>query len=76
MTVFVKLHLHLLISNYLIVINIQFLVLPMNKKLFLTIKIFNHASFDNFPAIVISVLSGILLKFDISGAKFVLPDEE
>ena len=43
---------------------------------FLTITKFNHASFDELTATIISTLSGILLNFDISGAKFALPDDE
>jgi len=43
---------------------------------FLTINKFNRASFDEFTATIISILSGILLKFVIYGAKFALPVEE
>ena len=43
---------------------------------FQTISKFNRASFDKLTATIISTLSGIQLNFDISGAKFTLPDEE
>ena len=41
-----------------------------------TINSFKRATFDELSAIVISTLSGILLNFDQSGAKFALPDAE
>ena len=43
---------------------------------FQTITKFNCASFDELTATIISTLSGMLLNFDISGAKFALLDEE
>jgi hypothetical protein len=42
---------------------------------FQTITKFNRANFDELTATIISTLAGILLNFDISGAKFALPDE-
>ena len=41
---------------------------------FTTISHFKRATFDEMAAIIISTLSGILLNFDVSGAKFALPD--
>ena len=44
---------------------------------FNTIKQFERSSFDELVAIiVITTLAEILLNFDQSGAKFVLPDSE
>ena len=43
---------------------------------FVTINFFKRATFDELSAIVISTLSGILLNFDPSDAKFALPDSE
>jgi len=43
---------------------------------FSTINLFKRSTFDEITAIVISTLTGILLNFDASGAKIVLPDEE
>ena len=43
---------------------------------FQTITKFNRASFDELTATIISTLFGLLLNFDISGAKFALPDEK
>ena len=41
---------------------------------FTTINHFRRATFDEMAAILISTLSGILLNFDVSAAKFALPD--
>jgi hypothetical protein len=43
---------------------------------FITINHFKRSTFDKMSAIVISTLSGILLNFDVSGAKFALSDAE
>jgi len=43
---------------------------------FLTINKFNRASYEELTTAIISTLSRILHNFDISGAKFALPDEE
>jgi len=42
----------------------------------ITIKHFKRSTFDEMSAIVISTLFGVLLNFDVSGAKFALPDEQ
>ena len=43
---------------------------------FITISHFKRGTFDELAAIIISTLGGILLNFDVSGAKFALPDAE
>ena len=43
---------------------------------FVTITNFKRSTFDELSAIVILTLSGVLLNFDPSGAKFALPDAE
>ena len=43
---------------------------------YITINHFKRSTFDKMSAIVISTLSGVLLNFDVSGAKFALPDAE
>ena len=43
---------------------------------FVTINNFKRSTFDEISAIVILTLSGILLNFDVSNAKFALPDAE